>query len=54
LRARARRYFGERVAFYLDAGPAAEVTASTVVSVSGGGEIALIRAGAVDLSKHPG
>jgi len=46
----ARGYFGDAVAFYLDGGPAAASTASTVVAVGEDGSLTVIRRGAVDIS----
>ncbi len=46
----ARGYFGDRVSMYLDGGPAAASTASTVVAVAEDGSLTVIRPGVVDIS----
>lgn len=46
----ARAYFGDRVAHYIDAGPAPGERPSTVVAVSESGELTVLRAGPVDVS----
>lgn len=46
----ARRYFGESLSHYLDAGRAVQETPSTVVSISETGDLRVLRPGAVDIS----
>ncbi len=48
--AQARNYFGDRVAVYLDAGPATDLVASTVVALERDGHWTLLRSGPVDVS----
>jgi L-threonylcarbamoyladenylate synthase len=43
----ARAFFGDRVAVYLDGGPAAEATASTVVEIVAEGSIRVVRCGVI-------
>lgn len=47
--ATARGYFAAAVAHYLDAGPSAQTTPSTVAAVGETGEIRILRPGAIDL-----
>lgn len=47
---RARRYFGEAIGLYLDAGPSPGAPPSTVVAIDERGELTLIRHGAFDLA----
>lgn len=47
--AQAQAYFGARIDVYLDAGPAAQATPSTVVEISAAGDLRVLRAGAIDI-----
>lgn len=48
--ASARAYFGERVAWYLDDGPAPGERPSTVVAITGDSKVQVLRAGPIDVS----
>jgi L-threonylcarbamoyladenylate synthase len=51
--AEARAYFGEGVAVYLDAGPAAAQAASTIAAVDERGRVTVLRRGVVDVTAGP-